>query len=152
MSSVIVVAPVLIASWPTISAAIVGAVGSLGFSLVKGREESLPISITGSSRVDVDVADCEVLQEGIGGGEGMVVERDGVMIKFSRDARGALRLCVEGPLPKSELREIGEELMGRVTQQFVYNKVMSELQTRNLPVLSEEVLPDQSVKIRVRAW
>src|SRR5262245_64638645 len=108
MSSIIVIAPVLIASWPTLSAAIVGAIGSLGFGLVKGREGTLPITITGSSRVDLDVADSEVLQEGIGGGEQLTVERDGVLVKFSRDTRGALRLCVEGPLTKSPLRAIGE--------------------------------------------
>jgi hypothetical protein len=152
MSSVIVIAPVLIASWPTLSAAIVGAMGSLGFALVKGREASLPISITGNARVDVDVADSEILQDGLGTGDELVVEREGVTIKFNRDARGTLRLCVEGPLAKSQLRAIGEELMGRVVQQFAYNKIMSELETRNLPVLSEEVMPDRSVKIRVRAW
>jgi hypothetical protein len=152
MSSIIVIAPVLIASWPTLSAAIVGAVGSLGFGLVKGREERLPLSITGNSRVNLDVADSEVLQDGIAGGEELAVERDGVTIKFNRDSRGALRLCVEGPLPKTQLRAIGEELMGRVTQQFAYNKVMTELASRNLPVLSEQVLADHSVKIRVRAW
>jgi hypothetical protein len=119
---------------------------------VKGREERLPLSITGNARVDVEVPDSEVLQESLAGGDALVVVRDGVTVKFSRDARGALRLCVEGPLAKPQLRQIGEELMGRVTQQFVYNKVMSELGARRISVLDEQVLPDRSIKIRVRAW
>lgn len=152
MSSIIVVAPLLIASWPVLSAAIAGVVGSLGFSVVKGREERVPLSITGPERVEVEVADSEVLAGAVGGPEEMVVVREGVTIRFGRDARGSLRLCLEGSLPKRQLRQIGEELMGRVTQQFVYNKVMTELRERGLPVLDEQVLPDQSVKIRVRAW
>ncbi|MBI3466561.1 MAG: hypothetical protein HY000_26405 [Planctomycetes bacterium] len=152
MSSVIVIAPILIASWPALSAAIAGVVGTMGFSIVKAREEQVPHSITGPERVEVEVADSEVLQDAVGGGDEMVVQRGDVTVKFGRDARGALRLCLEGSLTKRQLRKLGEELMGRVTQQFVYNKVMTELRERGLPVLEEQVLPDQSVKIRVRAW
>ena len=154
MSSIIVVAPVLIAAWPALTAAIAGVVGSMGFSMIRGQA-NVPVSITGAvgtERVEVEVPDSEVLQSAVGGPEEMVIVREGVTVRFGRDARGALRLCIEGSLPKRQLRQIGEELMGRVTQQFVYNKVMTELRERGMPVLDEEVLPDRSVKIRVRAW
>ena len=54
--------------------------------------------------------------------------------------------------PKRELQQLGEQLMGSITQQYVYHKVMSELGDRGVPVLNEEVTPDRTVKIRVRAW
>ena len=70
---------------------------------------------------------------------------------FSRDERGALKLCLEGPhLSKAQLLAIGEDLMGRVTQQYVYHRIVSELKERQATIIGEEVLPDRSVKIRVR--
>ena len=60
-------------------------------------------------------------------------------------------MCVEGEhLSKSELRQIGEELVGRVTQQYVYNKLMTELTERNVAVVDQEVTADQTIKIRIR--
>ena len=40
--------------------------------------------------------------------------------------------------------------MGRVTQQYAYHRIMSELKERNMTVVGEELSADQSVKIRVR--
>ena len=59
-----------------------------------------------------------------------MIERDGVRATFSRDDRGALKLCMEGPhLSKAELLAIGEDLMGSVTQQYAYHRIMSELKS-----------------------
>ena len=72
---------------------------------------------------------------------------------FSRDARGALKVCVEGHgHSKAELRKIGEELIGRVTQQYVYHRVVTELANRNMAIVNEEMSEDRTVKIRVRNW
>ena len=81
----------------------------------------------------------------------LVVERDGIRAVFTRDEHGALRLCIEGEgFSKSQLREIGEELIGRVTQQFVYHRLMTELKERHMNVVEEEVTEDRTIKIRVR--
>ena len=70
---------------------------------------------------------------------------------FSRDARGALKLCLEGShLTKDQLRELGETLIGRVTQQYVYHRVISELKEREMAIVEERVAEDQTIKIRVR--
>jgi transcriptional regulator GlxA family with amidase domain len=53
---------------------------------------------------------------------------------------------------KAELRKIGQELVDRVTQQYVYHRVMTEMQERKMHVVSEEVAEDKTVKIRVRNW
>src|ERR687887_601082 len=67
-----------------------------------------------------------------GTGEELVVEKEGIRAVFSRDARGALKVCMEGEgYSKAELRRIGEELIGRVTQQYVYHKLVTELAERN---------------------
>lgn len=45
-----------------------------------------------------------------------------------------------------------EQVVARVRQQYAYEKVKGELQRRQWSVLSEETLPDQTIKVVVRAW
>jgi hypothetical protein len=150
MSSVIVITPLVIAGWPVISAAVTAAVASMGFTLVRASSPQTPVvEESTSARVEIDVQDSEIL-EGAISGEQIVVERDGVTATFSRDARGALKLCMDGSASKSELKRIGSELIDRVTQQFVYHRVVTELKQRNMTIIDEEVSADRTVKIRVR--
>jgi hypothetical protein len=152
MSTVLVVTPILIASWPAITAAVAAAVGTIGFTNVSEEEANQECGST-TNRAEIEVEDSEVLQEAGGSGEEIVVERDGIVARFSRDARGALRVCIEGHgHSKSELRRIGEELVGRVTQQYVYHRVVTELKQRNMAIVDEQVEDDRTVKIRVRNW
>lgn len=153
MSSVVVITPLIIAGWPVITAAVTAAIGSMGFSVVKEAGADLPIANTANTttRAEIDVEDSEVLQQAASAGSELVVERDGVRVIFSRDLRGALKLCVEGEgHSKAELKRIGEELLGRVTQQYVYHRVVTELQERNMTIVDEQVAADRTVKIRVR--
>ncbi len=152
MSTVMVIAPLVIANWSAISAAVVGAVGVLGFSAVnEAVEESR--RVTGANRAEIELEESEILEGTGGSGEQIVVEREDVRAIFTRDARGALKVCVEGHgHSKTELKQIGEELIGRVTQQYVYHRVVTELNSRNMAIVDEEVTADRTVKIRVRNW
>jgi len=152
MSTILVVTPLVIANWPVISAAVMGAVGTMGF--VAATEASAQSHESyGLTRTEIEVEDSEVLEAAGGTGEQIVVERDGVRAIFSRDPHGALRVCMEGEgVSKSQLKQIGEELIGRVTQQYVYHRVVSELGARNMAIVGEEVSADKTVKIRVRSW
>ena len=151
MSSCIIVTPLIIAGWPVITAAVTAAVGSMGFSVIPLTPVKQEAQQKSRVRAEIDVDDSEVLSEaGSVGGE-LVVERDGIRAIFTRDARGALKLCVEGEgHSKSELKKIGEDLIGRVTQQYAYHKIVTELQQRNMTIVDEEVSADRTVKIRVR--
>jgi hypothetical protein len=152
MSTVIVVAPLVIAAWPSITAAVTAAVGTMGFAIAAGAEEStLRRRVDGSNRAEIEVEDSEVLEGTGGSGEELVVEKGGIRAVFSRDGRGALKLCVEGAgHSKSELKRIGQELIGRVTQQYVYHRVVTELKERNMAIVEEEVGEDRTIRIRVR--
>ncbi|MEX0611462.1 MAG: DUF1257 domain-containing protein [Pirellulales bacterium] len=151
MSTVMVITPILIANWPAITAAVAAAVGAMGFASVQEGHVSGDISTT--NREEIEVEDSQILEAAAGTGEEIVVERDGVRATFSRDARGALRLCLEGGgLSKAQLRKLGNELIGRVTQQYAYHRVVTELKQRNMTIVDEQVTKDQSVKIRVRNW
>jgi len=153
MSTVLVITPVIIASWPAISAAVTAAVGTMGFAAVKQGEVAWNQETTGTTRAEIDVEDSEILAQAAGSGQEMVVQRDGITAIFSRDARGALRVCMEGRgVAQGELRRIGQELIDRVTQQYVYHRVVTELKDRNMSIVEEDVAADRTVKIRVRNW
>jgi hypothetical protein len=151
MSCVVVVTPLVIAGWPVITAAVTAAVGSMGFALSKDTGSRRRVLSDTKTRTEIEVEDSEILEAAGGTGEELVVERGGVRGVFTRDARGALRLCMEGEeVSKAELRRIGEELIGAVTQQYVYHRVVTELKNRHMTILDEEVAEDRTVKIRVR--
>jgi hypothetical protein len=49
------------------------------------------------------------------------------------------------------LKRLGEALVGRVTQQYAYHKLVSELKDRQMTILQERVGEDQAIHIRVRS-
>ena len=152
MSTIVILTPVIIANWPVITAAVTAAVGTMGFAAVRDAASQAQATAT-KTRAEIEVEDAEILQEAAGTCEELVVEREGVRAIFRRDARGALRVCIEGEgHSKAELRRLGEELVGRVTQQYVYHRVVSELKERKMAIVDEEVAEDRTVKIRVRNW
>lgn len=152
MSTVMVITPIIIANWPAITAAVTAAVGTMGFAALQETEVGGRVGVT-TAREEIDLEDSEILQSAAGTGEEIVVERDGIRATFSRDARGQLKLCLEGGgLTKSQLRKLGEELIGRVTQQYAYHRIVTELKERNMTIVDEQVTQDQTVKIRVRNW
>jgi hypothetical protein len=153
MSSVIVIAPLVIASWPAISAAVTAAIGTLGFTLARAAAGTKAAASAGTvNRAEIEVEDSEILGA-TGVEQTIVVERAGVRAIFSRDARGALKVCMEGQNhSKAELQRIGEELLGGVTQQYAYHRIVTELKERNMTIVDEEVSADRTVKIRVKSF
>lgn len=153
MSTVMVITPIIIANWPAITAAVAAAVGTMGFAAVQEAESLDRNHAATSNRTEIEVEDSDVLATAAGTGEEIVVERNGVRAIFSRDARGQLKLCLEGGgLSKSQLRTLGEELIGRVTQQYAYHRIVTGLNERKMTIVDEQVTEDQTVKIRVRNW
>ena len=149
MSSVIVLAPLIVGGWPVITAAVTAAIGTMGFSVATAGAAQRQTRV--ANRTEIEVEDSEILQNAAGIEQSLVVERDGIRAVFSRDARGALKVCMEGEgVSKSELKRVGEELIGRVTQQYAYHRIVSELQDRNMTIVDEEFAADRTVKIRVR--
>jgi hypothetical protein len=153
MSTVMVITPIIIANWPAITAAVAAAVGTMGFAAVQEAEAVERSQTLATNRAEIEVEDSDVLATAAGTGEQIVVERNGVRAIFSRDARGQLKLCLEGGgLSKSQLSKLGEELIGRVTQQYAYHRIVTELKERNMTIVDEQVTENQTVKIRVRNW
>jgi hypothetical protein len=151
MSTVLVVTPLVVASWPLMSAAITAAIGTMGFAAAQNKGPRVRQIAGSKANAEIELEDSEILAGTAGTGEQMVVERDGIKAIFSRDARGALKLCVEGSgQSKAELKRIGEALVGRVAQQYAYHRLVSELKERQMTILEERVGADQAIHIRVR--
>ena len=151
MGACLVLTPLIIASWPAITAAVTAAVTSMGFSVAQSGVLQRAEAPT-RRRVDMEVEDSEILKDTQGTAESIVIEREGIRGTFARDARGALKLCMEATgRTENELRTLGEELIGRVTQQYIYHRIVTELKNRNMTVVDEQVSQDRTVKIRVRS-
>ncbi|RME40230.1 MAG: DUF1257 domain-containing protein [Planctomycetota bacterium] len=149
MSCVIVLTPVVVSSWPMIASAIMGAAASMKFALE--GENLLEEPSSNRKRVETELANSEVMEDRMKRGERIVLRRDDVTVEFGRDERGRCTVCVSGERrSEDELRRIGEEVTGRVVQQFAYHRLVTELKKRSYKVVEEEVLRDESVRLRIR--
>ncbi len=148
MSAVCVLTPIVISSWPTISAAVFGAAASLGFAI---KPERIQADAPRKRTVETEVPNSEVVGEAMGPSQKIVIQRGDITIEFGQNDRGACTVCVTGEGHSDfELRKLGEEVAGRVVQQFAYHKLMTELKARKFSVIGEEVLADESVHVRIR--
>jgi len=156
MSCVCILTPVVIAAWPAFSAAVVAAATSLGYVAVEETMRA-PIfeenTLDAPKRINLQIDQSELVTGQLGRDRKISVTRDGVVVTFSRDARGKASLCVEGQGHSEEsLRAMGEELSKRVVQKYVYQRLMSEMQQHQFCVVEEETTADNSIRMKVRRW
>jgi len=154
MSAVVILTPIVISSWPAITAAVAGAAAGLGMMVketVKEAVEETEVNVEQS--VEVELADSEVLAENLATNKEVVLTKADLQIRVGRDERGRCTVCATGKgRSKAELKQIAEDFAQKMTQCFVYNRVMSEVKSRNFQVVNEEVMEDESVRIHVRRW
>ena len=151
MSCVCILTPVIIASWPQFSAAVVAAATTLGYATVTGKNSS-----TAQERqqaVNLEIAQSEIVTGLLGRDQKISVTRGGVTVTFSRDARGKASVCVTGEgYTNDELRAFGEELSRRVVQKYVHQRLLEEVRARGFNVVEEEVDQNQVIRLKVRHW
>lgn len=151
MSAVCVLTPIVIASWPAITAAVGGVAAALGFSVASASAGGQKSRQQGN-RVETALPDSEVLEETIQRGQCITIQRgDGVSVRFERDERGRCSLCVSGQgQSKAQLKAIGDEVAGRFVQQFAYHKLVTQLKEHGCELIDEQTNADQSIRLRVR--
>lgn len=148
MSAVCILTPVVIGSWPAISAAVAGALAAMGFSLRTASEEP---TLRTHNRVEESIENSEVLEEHMVRGERIVASRGDLEVEIGRDERGACTVCVSGEgHTKSQLRDIARQVSAKVVQQYTYHKVITELRSRQFAVAGEQVTSDGTIKLHVR--
>jgi len=154
MSAVCILTPVVIAAWPAFSAAVVAAATSLGYQVAAaaGAEDRVHDEAR-PGKVELQIEQSELVTDQLGRDQRISVSREGVTITFSRDARGRASLCVTGhSYTDDQLRALGEELSQRVVQQYVYQRLMDEIRTRQFMVVEEEVDENHAIRLKVRHW
>jgi cob(I)alamin adenosyltransferase len=103
--------------------------------------------------VELEIEQSELVTDQLAREQSISVERDGVTVTFSRDARGKATLCVTGVGQTEEaLRALGQELSQRVVQRHVYQRLMDEIQARKFVVVEEEVDETHAIRLKVRHW
>ena len=158
MSAVCVLTPIVIAAWPAFSAVVAAAATSLGYSVVAEGVDRINQGLkedqaSQRQEIELEIANSELVTGQLERDQRIRVTRGGVTVTFSRDVRGRAKICVTGTGQTDEaLRAFGEELSGRVVQQYVYQRVMEELRAHQFTVVEEEVEGDQSIRLKVRRW
>ena len=154
MSTVIVLAPLIVAGWPAITAAVTAAIGTMGFTLASAAEIENQVHLNEHNRAEIEVEDSEILQNAAGlNQETRRRERRHSSRLQPRRARSPQGLHRRTRLLQiSAPKKIGEELLGHVTQQYVYHRIVTEFKDRNMSIVDEEVAEDHTVKIRVRNY
>ena len=148
MGAILVLTPLVVGAWPAVAAAIAGAAASMGFSAAGAAPSGKK---SGRKTVETEIENSALVAETLARGEKIVVQKGDITIAFGQDERGACTVCVSGAKhSEKELKRVGQEVAGRVVQQFAYHKLMTELKKRNYTLVEEKVLQDQSIQVRVR--
>ena len=153
MSCVIVI-PIIIpaasAAWPAIAIAATAAASALGFAVAKSSAE---VEVEVEEEVEVLLENSEAVTQGLAHGEELVFEKGNAKIKFARSYDGKLSVHVSGKgLSKTELHEMGEKFGQSITQQYVYNRLVTEMKNRDMNLVGEEIDEDGTVRIQVRTY
>ncbi len=149
MSAIVVLAPALVAAWPTVAASVVGAAAALGFAQTTGA----PKAAKRQECVSLEVKGSQVVTDGLALDERLSFVKGEVTVTFARDARGACNVGVAGSgHERRELEAIGKEFGERVVQQYAYHRLMEELGAQNFAVVSQEVGEDRTIHVSVRRF
>jgi hypothetical protein len=154
MSAILILTPVIVAGWPAITAAVAGAASAMGLVAGEAIKDIVRESRqTDEQNVDVELADSEVLAGSMRTDQEIVLKKGTIELRVKRDERGRCSVCAKGVgHSKAELKQIATQFTQKLTQCFVYDKVMRELKNKEFQVVNEEVMEDQSIRIHVRRW
>ncbi len=157
MSTVLILAPVIISNWPAITAAVVGAASALGFVTKQAVEQE--VRQTGGQEqkaeqeIEVELPESKVLSEQVATDQQIVVTKGAIQIIVKRDERGRCVICAKGKgLSKTELKQAAQQFTEKLTQCFIYDKVLKQLKQKNFQIVNEEVTENDDIRIHVRRW
>ena len=153
MSTVIILTPLIIGSWPVITAAVAGAASGLGLVVKESVQELQENLVDFEQSVEIEVSNSEILAKSMVTGKEIVLTKGELEIRVGRDDRGQCTVCAKGKgYTKAELKQMAEQFSQKMTQCFVYNRVMSEVKNKDFQIVNEEVMDDDSVRVIVRRW
>lgn len=153
LGSIFVIVPAIATTWPALLPILLAAAGTLGYGLTQEQHYLQRDLKNKGTTIELELPNTEVVGESIGTGSQVLVSKDDVVVTFRVDHRGRCKISVWGKTRlATELRDIGTDISQKVIQQFAYNKVIKELPTKGLAVISEETTEQDSIQLTVRRW
>jgi hypothetical protein len=154
MGAVLVLTPVIITSWPIIATAVAGAASAMGLLIKETVKETTKQEQKETEQnIEVELSESEILAESLATNQEIVLTKGAVELRVKRDERGRCSVCAKGiGHSKTELKQIAEEFTQKMTKCFVYDKIMTELKSKEFQVVNEEIMEDESIRIHVRRW
>ena len=154
MSAILVLTPIVIGSWPVITAAVAGAAAAMGLVVSESVKETVKESQSNvEQNVEFELSDSKVLVESMTTDQEIVLTKGTIELRVKRDERGRCIVCAKGlGHSEAELKQVAQEFTQKLTQCFVYDKVVRELKNKEFQVVNEEVMEDESIHIHVRRW
>jgi hypothetical protein len=157
--SAIVVLPILVpatmAAWPVVVAAAATAASTLGFAMATSEAKAgvKASQATAATEVSVDVESCEEITQAVALGDSLVFTKDDVTITVFRNNRNGVSVKVHSHQhSKQQLKALANEMIGKINQQYAYNRIVTELKQRNFNLVDQEVDEDGTVRLKVRIY
>jgi hypothetical protein len=152
MSCVFIVTTAVIVNPALLGAAITAVAGTLGFKALN-KDKQFATEQPADKWVEISMNGSQIIGDTMKRESEFTIRRDDVTATFKREADGRCIVHISGKnKSENELQTIGQELVGRVTQQYAYNKVMSEMKNRGFTVTNEEVTADNTIKINISKY
>lgn len=133
-----------------VASAAVAAAAALGLKQDTGNEATARQEAENS--VDLSVDGVSEVSSQVSIGKSMSFSGNGVKVIFYQDANGEAAVRVTGKGSEAELRALGDNLAKRIVQQYAYHRLVTELKSRGMNVVEEEVEEDGTVRMRVRVY
>jgi len=105
--------------------------------------------------VPIDELIADVVGDELGRDERLIFEKDDFRLIFRRDTRGKFFVDVLGPktTSASRLRSEAMAFASELAQEFVYNRVVREMEARGLNVVTEKVEEESGdIVLELRKW
>ena len=152
MCGIIVMVPIIVA-WPVFAAAATSIAVQLGYHTKKKQKSELAEEEKTLQKVEVDVKGSDILSESMSYEETFTIQAGDVDVTFMKTPRGKVKMVVTGDNHShEELREIGNNILDKVTQQYTLTMVKNELESRGFEINEEANLKDGSIKLNVTRW
>jgi len=152
MSMIVILAPLIASAWPSLASAILGSVSVMGYSVIDPKTLKRTDNKAMTCK-EIDVKNSNVISEFIKDKQTITVKKNNILVSFQKGADNRCKITVMGEgKTDAELETIGQEMAKVITQKYVYNKIMSELQQREFSIVEEKVEEDNTIRINARRY
>lgn len=144
--------------WPIV----LSAAGALGYKVMTNPDNNALLrgdinkELTSLNTVElkIDHEISEVVESEVKRDEVLRFTKDDIILVFKKNLRGKFSIEVSGPntRTKHELKELGNEFLSVVVQQFSYNRMAEQMERRGANIIGEEVTEEGDIILKLRRW